>query len=138
MSNTETCVCCGRDIPEGRQYCVICGHKAEALKNKNLKTKEKNEMLNKKVIIRADRAGVFFGTLKEKNGTEVTLTDCRRLWYWDGAASLSQLAVDGTSKPDNCKFTVTVPEITILGAIEIIPCTDKAIESIEGVKEWKR
>ena len=94
-------------------------------------------MLNKKVIIRADRAGVFFGTLKEKNGTEVILTDCRRLWYWDGAASISQLAVDGTSKPNNCKFTVTVGEITIIGVIEIIPCTDKAIKSIEGVKEWK-
>lgn len=96
------------------------------------------EMLNKKVIIRADRAGVFFGTLKEKNGTEVTLTDCRRLWYWDGAASLSQLAVDGTCEPDECKFTVTVPEITILGVIEIIPCTDKAVKSIEGVKVWRR
>lgn len=95
-------------------------------------------MLNKKVIIRADRAGVFFGTLKEKNGTEVTLTDCRRLWYWDGAASISQLAVDGTTKAVNCKFTITVPEITILGVIEIIPCTDKAIKSIESVKEWKR
>ena len=94
-------------------------------------------MINKKVIIRADRAGVFFGTLKEKNGTEVILTDCRRLWYWDGAASISQLAVDGTSKPNNCKFTVTVGEITIIGVIEIIPCTDKAIKSIEGVKEWK-
>lgn len=95
-------------------------------------------MKNKKVIIRADRAGVFFGTLKEKNGTEVTLTDCRRLWYWDGAASLSQLAVDGTNNPRDCKFTVTVPEIIITGVIEIILCTDKAIKSIEGVKEWKR
>ena len=95
-------------------------------------------MLNKKVIIRADRAGVFFGTLKEKNATEVTLTDCRRLWYWDGAASLSQLAVDGTNNPNDCKFTVTVPEIIITGVIEIIPCSDKAILSIEGVKEWKR
>lgn len=95
-------------------------------------------MLNKKVIIRSDRAGVFFGTLKEKNGNEVVLTDCRRIWYWEGAASLSQLAVDGTSKPDNCNFTVVVPEIAILGVIEIIPCTDKAIESIEGVKEWKK
>ena len=95
-------------------------------------------MENQKVIIRADRAGVFFGTLKEKNGSEVTLTDCRRLWYWDGAASISQLAVDGTTKPYDCKFTVTVPEIVILGVIEIIPCTDKAIKSIEGVKEWKR
>ena len=95
-------------------------------------------MLDKKVIIRADRAGVFFGTLKEKNGTEVTLTNCRRLWYWDGAASISQLAVDGTTKPTSCQFTVYAPEITILGVIEIIPCTDKAIKSIEGVKEWKR
>ena len=95
-------------------------------------------MENKKVIIRADRAGVFFGTLKERKGNEVTLTDCRRLWYWDGAASISQLAVDGTVKPHDCKFTVTVPEIVILGVIEIIPCIDKAIKSIEGVKEWKR
>ncbi len=95
-------------------------------------------MLGKKVIIRATNAGVFFGTLKEKTGDEVVLRDCRRLWYWDGAASLSQLAVDGTVTPGNCNFTVTVPEIAILGVIEIIPCTDKAIKSIEGVSEWKR
>ena len=94
--------------------------------------------INQKVIIRADRAGVFFGTLKEKNGTEVVLSDARRLWYWDGAASISQLAVNGTVRPDNCKFTIAVPEITILGVIEIIPCTNKAIDSIEGVSEWKR
>ena len=95
-------------------------------------------MKNKKVIIRADRAGVFYGTLKEKDGSEVTLTACRRLWYWDGAASISQLAKDGTTEPDECKFTVWVDEITILGVIEIIPCTEQAIKSIEGVKEWKR
>lgn len=95
-------------------------------------------MIDKKVLIRADRAGVFFGTLKEKNGDEVTLTDCRRIWYWDGAASISQLAVNGTTNARNCKFTVFVPEMTILGVIEIIPCTDVAIKSIEGVAEWKR
>lgn len=94
-------------------------------------------MIGKKVIIRADRAGVFFGTLREKNGNEVVLTDCRRLWYWDGAASISQLAVEGTKKPDNCKFTMEVPTITILGVIEIIPCTDEAIKSIQGVSVWK-
>jgi len=66
------------------------------------------------------------------------MTDVRRLWYWDGACSLSQLAVDGTKAPDNCKFTVTVPEMTILGVIEIIHCADKAVESILAVKEWKR
>lgn len=95
-------------------------------------------MLDKKVIIRATNAGVFFGTLKEKSGDEVILADARCLWYWDGAASLFQLAVDGTVRADSCKFTVTVPEIAILGVIEIIPCTDTAIKSIEGVSEWKR
>jgi hypothetical protein len=88
-------------------------------------------------IIRTDRAGVFFANIKERNHDEATLTNVRRLWYWDGAASLSQLAVDGTSKPRNCKFTITVPEIVVLGVIEIIPCSEKAVASIMGVAEWK-
>lgn len=96
----------------------------------------KNEV--KKVIVRGDSSGVFFGTIKERNGREVTLSDCRRIWYWEGAASISQLAVDGTSKPKECKFTVAVPEIVILDAIEVIPCTDKAIKSIESVWVWKK
>ena len=92
---------------------------------------------NQKVIVRADRAGVFYGEIKERNGSEITLTECRRIWYWNGAASISQLAIDGVTNPRMCKFTVTVPEITILGVIEIIPCTDKAVASIQGVYEWR-
>ncbi len=95
-------------------------------------------IMNKKVIIRGDRSGVFFGTITKKEGREVTLEKCRRLWYWDGAASISQLAADGTTRASDCKFTVTVDRIVILDAIEIILCTDKAIKSIEAVKEWKR
>ena len=90
-----------------------------------------------KVIVRADRAGVFYGEIVERNGSEVKMKKVRRIFYWDGAASLSQLSVYGTSKPENCKFTVYVPEMEILGVIEIIPCSEKAIKSIEGVKEWK-
>ena len=94
-------------------------------------------MLGKKVIIRGDRSGVFFGTLAEKNGTEVKLTDCRRLWYWEGANSISQLAAEGTKSPSSCKFTISVAEIVITDVIEIIPCTAEAINSIEGVRVWK-
>lgn len=94
--------------------------------------------INKKVIIRGDRSGVEFGTLVAQEGREVTLHNARRLWHWDGAASLSQLAKNGTANPRGCKFTVTIDSITILDAIEIIPCTDKAIKSIEEVEEWKR
>ena len=65
------------------------------------------------------------------------MTEVRRLWYWEGAASISQLAKDGTCRPENCKFTVTVDEILVLDAIEIDKCTEKAVESILGVTEWK-
>lgn len=88
-------------------------------------------------IVRSDRAGVFAGNIKERKGSEVTMTNVRRLWYWEGAASLSQMAVDGVANPSGCKFTVTVPEMIILGVIEIIPCSEEAEKSIKAVKEWK-
>lgn len=96
-----------------------------------------NKYINKKVIIRADRAGVFYGTLAKKDGTEVELKDCRRLWYWDGAASISEIALSGVTQPSSCKFSVTVPSIVVTGVIEIIPCTDAAITSINSVPVWK-
>ena len=91
----------------------------------------------KNVIIRTENAGVFFGNIKERNGQEGTIINCRRLWYWSGAASLSQLAVEGTSRPKDCKFTMVVEEMIVLGIIEIIPCTQKAVESINRVAVWK-
>ena len=102
--------------------------------------------LNKKCIVRAKNAGVFFGTIKEVEHSAsgefftANLADVRRLWYWDGAASLSQLAVEGVSDSgrSQCKFTVVVPEMVVTGGIELIPCTDKAVESIESIRPWKR
>lgn len=96
------------------------------------------EFLGKKVIIRGNSSGVFFGTLVAKDGQEVKLEKCRRLWFWAGAASLSQLAMEGVSKPHECRFTVTVDSIIITDAIEIILCEDKAINIIERVPEWKK
>jgi hypothetical protein len=93
--------------------------------------------INEKVIIRADRAGVFYGTLVEKDGTEVELKDCRRIWYWSGAASISEIALSGVTKPDDCQFSVVVPRIIVMGVIEIIPCSEKAINCIESVPVWK-
>lgn len=95
-------------------------------------------MENQKFIIRGDRSGVFYGEIKERSGNEVVIENARCLWFWSGAASLVQLAKDGVSNPTACKFTVTVPEIIVLDAIEIIPCSETAIRSIEGVREWKK
>jgi hypothetical protein len=93
-------------------------------------------MKNKYVIIRTRSAGVFAGVLKSYKAGEAILENARRIWYWSGAASLSQLAVDGTSKPNECKFPVTVKEIILPEVIEVIPTTAKARESISSVKVW--
>lgn len=89
------------------------------------------------VIVRTTSAGVFAGILTKKDGMEVTLKNARRLWYWDGAASLSQLAVEGVSKPQNCKFPREVPSVILTQAIEILPVTKTARKSIERVAIWK-
>ncbi len=69
------------------------------------------------VIVRTQSAGVFAGVLRAKAGKEVTLTNARRLWYWDGAASLSELAISGTKKLQNCKFPVAFNDVTLFEAI---------------------
>lgn len=95
-------------------------------------------MIGKYCIVRGKDSGVFAGTVKEIDGQRVLMEDVRRIWYWDGAASISQLAKSGTTAPENCKFTVRVDTMLILDVIEIIPCTEEAVQSIEAVKEWKR
>lgn len=90
------------------------------------------------VIVRTNMAGVFAGTLEKKNGKEVTLSKARRLWYWDGAASLSQLAMEGVSKPENCKFPCEVDKVVLLDVIEILNVTAKARKNIAGVPIWQR
>lgn len=90
------------------------------------------------VIVRTYSAGVFAGFLKSRNGKEVVMQDARRLWYWSGAASLSQLAIDGTKKPKECKFPATVSRIELTEAIEILSVTPKAKASIESVTVWEQ
>lgn len=95
------------------------------------------EKYESKYIVRCDRAGVFYGEIESRNGQEVKMRNVRCLWYWDGAATLLQLAAEGTKNPKSCKFTMSVDSLELLGVIEIIPCTEKAIKSIEGVGKWK-
>ena len=89
-------------------------------------------------IVRAARAGVFFGKIKKMDSNSVTMTDVRKLWYWDGASAVEQIALDGVRKPENCKFTVTVQEMEIMEPIQAIPCTSKAADIIKAVREWKQ
>lgn len=89
-------------------------------------------------IVRCQSAGVFFAQVVERKGTEAKLKDSRRLWYWSGAASLSQLAVEGTKKPKDCKFPIAMPEQEVTGVLEVIPVTDAAKASIDAVPVWSQ
>lgn len=91
----------------------------------------------KYVIVRTYSAGVFAGYLETRNGQEVVLKQARRLWFWAGAATLSELAQSGTKLPDECKFPEEVDRIELLQAIEILDVTDRARESISKVNVWK-
>ena len=88
------------------------------------------------VIIRSKSAGVFAGELVSREGQEVELKNARRIWYWEGAASLSELAMQGTKNPEDCKFPCEVDQIIVLEVIEVIHCTEKARKSIKGVPIW--
>ena len=89
------------------------------------------------VIVRTYSAGVFAGSLVSRKGREVVLRDARRLWYWSGAASLSELAIRGVKNPDACKFPDPVPRVELLEAIEILDVMPEARKSIEAVQPWR-
>lgn len=110
----------------------------EELKNAMDCKKAENFDGMKYCIVRTYSAGVFAGYIESRKGQEIVIRKVRRIWYWDGANSLSQLAKDGTAKPKSCKFAVEVDKIEVLQAIEIIECTEKAQKSITEVAEWKQ
>ena len=87
-------------------------------------------------IVRTNSAGVFAGHIKSRDGDEVVMSISRRIWEWSGANSLSQLAIEGTKDPANCKFPCNVFDQILLGVIEIIPCTAQGRDSINAVPVW--
>lgn len=95
-----------------------------------------NDLIGKYVIVRSVEAGVFAGTLESLDGLNVRLKNARRIWYWDGAASCSELAVNGTKKPENCKFPPEVSTVVLLNCKEILETSKEAEKSIKKVKEW--
>ena len=89
-----------------------------------------------KVLVRGIQSGVYFGTLVERNGQEVELNNVRNIWRWEGANTLLDLAENGASRPNSCKFSNRVDSLVLTDVCEIVPCSDKAIANIEGVSEW--
>ena len=85
-------------------------------------------------IIRCDRSGVFFGQVESLEGQTAKIKDARQIWYWEGAASVMQIAKDGIGS--GSKVTVSA-DITVTDAIQVIHCSKKAVACLRGFKEWK-
>jgi hypothetical protein len=99
---------------------------------------KKMDMIGKYVIVRTYSAGVFAGILESRTGQEVILKNARRIWYWSGASTLSQLAMEGTKNSAECKFPCEVETVLLLQSIAIIHCTKAAENSIKMVPVWKQ
>ncbi len=105
-----------------------------------MKTKKSKKFspIGKICMVRTYSAGVFYGKLESLKGKEGVVRNARRVWYWEGAASLSQLATTGTSKPEKCKMPCVVDAVLLVEIIEVIPMTTFAIASLNGVLIWKQ
>lgn len=95
-----------------------------------------SKLIGKHVIVRSDRAGVFFGVLEEVNGKNVSMKNVRKTHYWDGAAAVEEMCIIGTKKPNQCRFTKVVEYIEIADWIQILPCTEEATKVLKEVPEW--
>lgn len=115
---------------ELRQIAAIFGQQQPGAQSTGLPA-----MVGKKCIIRTYSAGAWYGEIGQKAGNEVIVKNARRLWQWKAAESisLSAVAVHGVDS-DGCRFAPAVA-LVWLEAIELIPCTAKAVGSIEGVKD---
>ena len=87
--------------------------------------------VGKYCIVRTYSAGVFAGEVVSHDGDQVMLKNCRRLWSWtaNSGIALSGLAISGLKSG---KVDTATPEHFLVGAIELIPCSDTAKESING------
>lgn len=94
------------------------------------------KMTGEKVLVRTYSAGVHYGELVDHEGKEVVLKNTRRLWYWRGAFTLSEIALKGLNQ-DASKLSVAVPKIYLSEVIEIIPVSDAAAKCIEGVVPYE-
>ena len=94
------------------------------------------ELLGKKIIARIDRAGVFHGTLDYIDGEIIRLKDARRIYYWNGALSVTDIAAKGIT---GGKVTIPVTTVEFMSdkVVELNECSEEASKSIEAIKPWK-
>ena len=109
-----------------------------AMKNTAAKSGLDGFAIGQEVIIRTYSAGVWFGRLREKSGNEVILTKARRMWRWwaKESISMSGVALYGI-KQEKSRIAGAI-DLVWLQAIEIVPISGKAAESIRTAQETEQ
>jgi hypothetical protein len=93
----------------------------------------KHPFVGKHCVIRTYSAGVHLGTIKSVDGAQVIADDVRRLWKWEGAFTLNEVALNGVS--NSSRIAVEVPTISLSDMVELIPTSEKARKSFEVCNE---
>lgn len=89
-------------------------------------------MIGKYCVIRTFGAGVHCGVLAARCGTEVALTDARRIWHWEGANTIHEIALHGVDRAS--QVSEAVPAIVLPLATEVVPCSPEGEKSLRGAK----
>ncbi len=85
-------------------------------------------MDSKYVVVRTYSAGVHVGELVDRRDKEVTLANARRIWSWQGANTLHEIALHGVGK--GSKVSEPVARVVVTEAIEIIDCSDEGARAL--------
>ena len=95
-----------------------------------------SELIGKKIIARIERSGVFHGTLDHIDNDIMRLKNARRIYYWNGALSVTDMAAKGIT---GGKVTIPVSTVEFMSdkVVELNECSDDATKSIETIKPWK-
>jgi hypothetical protein len=93
------------------------------------------------VIARCRDAGVHAGYLVKTDSSHTVLRDARRIWYWSGAASLSEIAVYGLNpaRSQASKIAAPVKSVRLRDSdiCELTVCTEEGRKSVEGSPTWR-
>lgn len=98
---------------------------------------KQSNLIEKYVIVRDNMAGVFFGILEDKQGTEITLKNARKFYKFSGANTVEDLADKGAMNINECKLTVSVTQIILSNFCQILTCTEEAIKQNKSIPVWK-
>jgi len=92
-------------------------------------------MIGKKVIVRANVAGVHAGIVESIDGTTVTLRDAYRLWRVftrDKSGSISDIAANGLKEKADHQIGAKLKTVLIVNpaGLEVSEMSDEAYDSV--------